>query len=250
MRTILSGIVVAVVLAALAGIAYSAAQKPAYELQPMPSVRVGDPGNNLVGESWGGNPGRRRPDSQTAPDGAAIRAKSTCARLTTPRFCTGFFDAHRTRANIREAARAQCGSQHQRTHAGSNADVGRSGREHLPGDRRIHRTPECGRRGARREHCQCVCRSKTSARANRPRRGQTATRFRPVRAHREKCVGRWCERNYGSARTRAGASKRCTGVPEGCPIDAACGCRTSGGLDSTCCVTGRSAVCRTPIAPT
>jgi hypothetical protein len=63
MRVIVSGIVVAIVLAALAGIAYDAAQKPVYELQPMPSVRVGDPGSNLVGQGWSGNPGPSPSDS-------------------------------------------------------------------------------------------------------------------------------------------------------------------------------------------
>lgn len=56
MLTILSGLIVALVFAGLAGVAYSRAQRPVYEAQSMPSVRVGDPGSNLVGQNWTGDP--------------------------------------------------------------------------------------------------------------------------------------------------------------------------------------------------
>jgi len=57
MRIILSAIAVSVLLAIAAGGAYYMAQEPVYRAQPMPSVRVGDPGENLVGSNWSGNPG-------------------------------------------------------------------------------------------------------------------------------------------------------------------------------------------------
>jgi len=46
-------------LALAAGTAFYVVQTPVYESQPMPSVRVGDPGDNLVGSDWSGNPGNR-----------------------------------------------------------------------------------------------------------------------------------------------------------------------------------------------
>jgi hypothetical protein len=56
MRVILAAIGVAVVLALLAGGGYYLAQEPVYRVQPMDSVRVGDPGDNLVGRNWSGDP--------------------------------------------------------------------------------------------------------------------------------------------------------------------------------------------------
>jgi hypothetical protein len=62
MRIILSAIAVSVLLAIAAGGAYYFAQEPVYSAQPKPSVRIGDPGENLVGPSWSGNPGRGEND--------------------------------------------------------------------------------------------------------------------------------------------------------------------------------------------
>jgi hypothetical protein len=70
MRVILAGIVLALVFAALAGIGYSAAQRPVYEAQPMPSVRVGDPGSNLVGQNWSGHPKLQGPEKPRGADPA------------------------------------------------------------------------------------------------------------------------------------------------------------------------------------
>jgi hypothetical protein len=63
MPAILSGIALAVVLAVLAGMAFNASQEPVYRAQPMESVRVGDPGHNLVGPNWTGNPPREQSTS-------------------------------------------------------------------------------------------------------------------------------------------------------------------------------------------
>jgi hypothetical protein len=68
MRMIVSGIIVALVFAGLAGIGYSAAQRPVYQAQPMPSVRVGDPGSNLVGQNWSGNPKPQGPEKPRGGD--------------------------------------------------------------------------------------------------------------------------------------------------------------------------------------
>jgi hypothetical protein len=58
MPVILAGIVIAVVLALGAGLTLRSVQKPVYESQPMPTVRVGEPGSNLVGSDWSGNVSR------------------------------------------------------------------------------------------------------------------------------------------------------------------------------------------------
>lgn len=57
MGVVLSGILVAVVLAVGAGFILSAEQEPAYEAFSTTSTRVGDPGENLVGPNWSGEPG-------------------------------------------------------------------------------------------------------------------------------------------------------------------------------------------------
>lgn len=58
MGVIISGIVAAVVIAVGAGFVLTAARQPVYQSQPMPTVRVGDPGTNLVGQDWSGNTGK------------------------------------------------------------------------------------------------------------------------------------------------------------------------------------------------
>lgn len=57
MKVVLIGIVAAVVLAAGAGFALQSQQRPAYEVYSTPSARVGNPGENLVGPAWSGEPG-------------------------------------------------------------------------------------------------------------------------------------------------------------------------------------------------
>jgi uncharacterized protein involved in exopolysaccharide biosynthesis len=56
MPVILASIALAAVLAIIAGLGLYSMQKPVYQSQRMPSVRVGDPGHNLVGPNWSGNP--------------------------------------------------------------------------------------------------------------------------------------------------------------------------------------------------
>ena len=67
MRVIIAGITVAVVLAIAAGGAYTLAQRPVFEAQPSQSVRIGDPGYNLVGPDWTGDP---RPNQSTDVTGS------------------------------------------------------------------------------------------------------------------------------------------------------------------------------------
>src|SRR3546814_18278990 len=56
MGIIISGIVTAIVCGAIAAFALSAVQKPSYDAYSTSSTRVGDPGSNLVGREWTGNP--------------------------------------------------------------------------------------------------------------------------------------------------------------------------------------------------
>ncbi|NDV85346.1 hypothetical protein GTW51_01380 [Aurantimonas aggregata] len=55
MKAILSGILIAGIIAVVASFALSEAQRPAYERYSTTSVRVGEPGNNLVGADWSGD---------------------------------------------------------------------------------------------------------------------------------------------------------------------------------------------------
>lgn len=57
MRMILAGIVVAVVIAIGAGYIMQAQQEPSWQVFSTDSTRVGDPGHNLVGQNWTGEPG-------------------------------------------------------------------------------------------------------------------------------------------------------------------------------------------------
>ncbi|MDQ6437670.1 hypothetical protein RB623_26770 [Mesorhizobium sp. LHD-90] len=56
MRMILTGIVVAAVIAIGAGYLLQARQEPAWQAFSTESTRVGDPGHNLVGQNWTGEP--------------------------------------------------------------------------------------------------------------------------------------------------------------------------------------------------
>jgi hypothetical protein len=56
MRVLLSGIVAAAVIAIVAGFALRSAQEPAYKVYTSSSARVDDPGSNLVGKNWSGDP--------------------------------------------------------------------------------------------------------------------------------------------------------------------------------------------------
>ena len=59
MAVILGAIVLAVIIALTAGAGFYMAQEPVYRAQPGPGVRVGDPGHNLVGRDWSGDPSLR-----------------------------------------------------------------------------------------------------------------------------------------------------------------------------------------------
>jgi hypothetical protein len=70
MRVIMSGIAAAFVLGVIAAVVLSAVQKPAYDLYSTSSTRLGDPGSNLVGEAWTGEPKVERNESYSARGGA------------------------------------------------------------------------------------------------------------------------------------------------------------------------------------
>lgn len=57
MRMILTGIVLAIVIAVGAGYALQAQQEPSWQVFSSDSTRVGNPGHNLVGQNWTGEPG-------------------------------------------------------------------------------------------------------------------------------------------------------------------------------------------------
>jgi hypothetical protein len=59
MKVIFGSLLIAVVIAVAAAFVLNATQRPSYEVYSTQSVRVGDPGHNLVGENWSGNPGAK-----------------------------------------------------------------------------------------------------------------------------------------------------------------------------------------------
>ena len=56
MKVMLSAFVVAVVLASVAAVALTTAQKNAYQAYVTSGARVTHPGENLVGSNWNGDP--------------------------------------------------------------------------------------------------------------------------------------------------------------------------------------------------
>jgi hypothetical protein len=61
MKVILAAVLIAVVIGVAAAFVLNTTQRPAYEVYSSDaSVRVGDPGHNLVGENWSGQPERPR----------------------------------------------------------------------------------------------------------------------------------------------------------------------------------------------
>ena len=56
MKVILASVLIAVVIGVAAAFVLNTTQRPAYEVYSTQSVRVGDPGHNLVGENWSGQP--------------------------------------------------------------------------------------------------------------------------------------------------------------------------------------------------
>ena len=61
MGAIATGIVAAFGLAIVALLALSAVQEPAYQRYATSSTRIDEPGTNLVGDAWSGNPVVNRP---------------------------------------------------------------------------------------------------------------------------------------------------------------------------------------------
>jgi len=61
MRIMILSVVAAIVLAVVAASALDAMQEPAYEAYSTSSVRVGDPGSNLVGSGGWGSSSRSDP---------------------------------------------------------------------------------------------------------------------------------------------------------------------------------------------
>ncbi len=56
MGAVISGIAVAVIIAIGASFMLRSEQPPAWHVYSTESTRVGDPGNNLVGPDWRGQP--------------------------------------------------------------------------------------------------------------------------------------------------------------------------------------------------
>lgn len=54
MGILVTSIIAAILLAVSAGLVLSTSQRPAYEAQVLPAVRLDDPGHNLVGRDWSG----------------------------------------------------------------------------------------------------------------------------------------------------------------------------------------------------
>jgi uncharacterized protein involved in exopolysaccharide biosynthesis len=54
MKIIVTAIVASFLLAGGVGLILSATQKPVYQVQAFPTVRLDDPGHNLVGPDWSG----------------------------------------------------------------------------------------------------------------------------------------------------------------------------------------------------
>ena len=60
MKVIFASVLIALVIGVAAAFVLNTAQRPAYEVYSTSSVRVGEPGHNLVGQNWSGNPDRPR----------------------------------------------------------------------------------------------------------------------------------------------------------------------------------------------
>jgi hypothetical protein len=58
MKVIFGSVLIALLIGVVAAFVLNAAQRPAYEAFSTSSTRVGEPGHNLVGDNWSGNPGR------------------------------------------------------------------------------------------------------------------------------------------------------------------------------------------------
>jgi len=64
MKVIIASAVASVVLGIGAALVLNqGVQQPAYEAYSTSGTRVGDPGENLVGQNWSGNPNERAPQA-------------------------------------------------------------------------------------------------------------------------------------------------------------------------------------------
>jgi hypothetical protein len=69
MRVLLSGIVAAIAIAVVAGFVLRSSQKPVHAFFSTSSARVSEPGDNLVGKNWSGDPRVTADERRTpAPD--------------------------------------------------------------------------------------------------------------------------------------------------------------------------------------
>ena len=60
MKVILASVLIAIIIGVAAAFVLNTTQKPAYQVYATEGVRVGDPGHNLVGQNWSGQPERPR----------------------------------------------------------------------------------------------------------------------------------------------------------------------------------------------
>lgn len=58
MKSFISAVVATIALGLAAALVLGLAQRPAYQVYATQGTRVGDPGENLVGGRWSGNPGK------------------------------------------------------------------------------------------------------------------------------------------------------------------------------------------------
>ena len=56
MKVIFASILIAIVIGVAAAFVLNTTHRPAYEAYATSSTRVGNPGHNLVGDNWSGNP--------------------------------------------------------------------------------------------------------------------------------------------------------------------------------------------------
>ncbi len=60
MKVIFASVLIAIAIGVVAAFVLNTAQRPAYEVYSTQSTSVREPGHNLVGENWSGNPEPRR----------------------------------------------------------------------------------------------------------------------------------------------------------------------------------------------
>ncbi len=56
MKVIFASVLIAIVIGIVAGFVLNSAQKPAYEVYATSATRLDNPGSNLVGNNWTGDP--------------------------------------------------------------------------------------------------------------------------------------------------------------------------------------------------